>query len=246
MELYVLILFTIFALLIAPLYFHWRRKMTISIAKELPISYFTKMRIIRFTICVFTSLMAIFITSVLLIYGIKARGYLFFNERELIYLVIIAIIWLGVTFGAGLYISGVFIEQYSMRNIKENPEYSRLKIATKLLHGRISHVFIYTGGMAILLMISLIEVINPSKNTDVVQWLMYAIIGIVFGVIYYQAQIKNLTWRSQFPFFTYLFSQGLVIYAFIGEPLKYPFFTFYLFYSGICFISLLIKYFFYN
>lgn len=217
--------------------------MTDSTFKELPISYFTKRRIFRFLGIVLGILGMSFLFSMLVIYAIKQRSdLLIYSHIEYFYLLLTALLWLVIAFGVGLYISGIFIEQYSMRNLKDNPEYSRLKVVTKLLHGRVSHVFMYSGGMAVLLVISLFEITNPAVQVDAVSILTYAIIGIILGFIYYKAQIQNLTWKYQFPFFTYIFSQGLVIYTFLGELDMYPFFTFFIFFSGIAFLGLLIKY----
>ncbi|MEO6728836.1 MAG: hypothetical protein ABIM99_02845, partial [Candidatus Dojkabacteria bacterium] len=204
-----LLTITIIAFIYAPLYFHFRHKMTLCVEREMPISYFTRKRIMRFCILVLSTLISGFIMSAIILYGIKSRSNFEVRSNiEYIYIAILVIIWICMSFGTGLYISGVFIEQYSMKTLKENPEYSRLKIATKLLHGKISHLLIYSGGMALLLVLAIIEISNPLKDSDSVTILVYAIIGVLFGLVYYEAQIKNLSWRFQFPGFAFLFVQG--------------------------------------
>ncbi len=242
LDLYLLITLIASALIYAPIYFRIRKGMTLDSKNELPITYFTRKRIFRFTLAILVSLISCLTISTLFIIAIKSRGDIkIWTSNELIELVLFGITWIGIAFGAGLYVSGVFIEQYSMNNIKHNPEYSRIKVATKLLHGRISHLLIYSGGMFGFFLLALFELSNPLKVFPREVLFIYIFTGIVFGGIYYRSQIINLTWRFQLPFFILFFILGFLIYISQSNFLDYPYFLFYVFFSGTAALGLMMR-----
>jgi len=233
-DLYILILLVLSGLCYCLFYFHLRRKMTKELMQDQPISYFTKKRVQRFILLIAFSVGVTFVISLLLLFGIKLRTYIHeFSLKEVLSLIFFGIVWSITTFGEGQYIAGVLIEQYTMSGLKKDPEYSRLKIATKLIHGKISHLFIGVGSMLILFSIALFELSNPSIILDPIYYYLYALCGICFGLIFGIAQIKNLTWRYQIPFFTVIFTFHLLMLLLIPQQLLHlPFNLFFLLYSG--------------
>ena len=130
-DLAVLEIMVIISGIFVPLHFWLRRRMTQQIKHENSISYYTKRRITHFFLLTMAALVVCFIINLSVLLGIKSRNSLNFYSYEEIFVIIVFIItWIFIASGFGLYISGVFVEQYSMYSLKILPEYSRLKIAT--------------------------------------------------------------------------------------------------------------------
>lgn len=242
-DLFILILLSIAASIFAPLYFRMRSRMTKDYHKSQPISYYTKKRVRRFTMIVIFTLLIVFFALILIIYEIKSRSsFGLFTQSELIDLVLFAFAWIIMSCGVGFYISGIFVEQYSPEGLKEHPEYSRLRIATNLIHGQLSHVFIFSGGILSLLVICLFEFLNQSIVLPTTTYILYILCGIVLGNIYGWAQIKNFTWKSQLPLFLLFSLISFIILIGRKELLDIPFSIFFIFFTLTATSRLLYKY----
>jgi len=91
----------------------------------------------------------------------------------------------------------------------------------------------------VFLIISLFEFLNPSIPLATYEYVLYTCAGIFFGIIYGISQIRNLTWRSQMPYF--LLITLFHLFLMIGSDLAHhPFNLFFLFFSVVASAILLI------
>lgn len=97
-----------------------------------------------------------------------------------------------------------------MKELRTYPEFKKLKTALKLFHGPISHVFIYSGGLGMLLVISFLEYFNPTRASNSFNFFEYILVGIILGTIYFLSQIRNRTWKHQMPGFQILLVIDLI------------------------------------
>lgn len=236
------------AFFFVPAFFYFRHKMTHQPDKDHPVKFYTKSRVWHITLLIFSFMIVVTIMCFILFFSIKYRNYHFAMEfPELLLLGLFFSVWLLVAFGSGMYLSGILVEQYTMKELRTDPEFKKLKTAIKLFHGPISHVFIYSGGLGLLLVISFLEFFNPAKFLEPIVIFQYIAVGIVFGTIYFISQIRNKTWKHQLPgFFIILVIDLIFIGANIDRIQRLPFSIFVLTMLITCNTGLLIWRFFYK
>lgn len=100
-------------------------------------------------------------------------------------------------YGNGIYLTSIVLENYTIADLRKSPKFDTQFIATHLFHGPISHVFIYSGWLFVLLTISVIDLLNAPVKTLTNPVLM-TLAGGSLGIFYGISQIYNGTVPYQF------------------------------------------------
>jgi len=111
-----------------------------------------------------------------------------------------------------VYITSIVLEYYTLPQIKRLREFNTQFIATHLFHGPISHILVYSGWLLVLLLLSLLDLIQPSAfKTQMFMQLL--LLGSLTGIIYATAQIYNGT--ATFQLITGIFA-ATTLATFLG------------------------------
>ncbi len=205
-DIVILTILNLAVLIYAPAYFFFRKEMTKARDIDHTVTYYTKKKVWMFVFHILIVILVLFLIAFALTFSIKERSArLIFSPPELVILFVIFLMWSIVVYGVGFYISGIMVEQYTLSSLKHNPAFRIENIPTRLMHGPISHVFMYTGALGVLLSIVALEVFNLTRELTISEYLIYIIYGLIFGGAYLYSQIKNLTWRHQMPGFFAIF-----------------------------------------
>lgn len=249
LDLQLLYLLLLSGAITTPVYLRMRSRMTHKLhSTDKPLKYYTHRRVVKFTILVIFMGLVLNLFMLAIFLAIKSRdsalGNLSDNDMFTLGLLLAAASIIAT--GEGLYISSVILERFTLRGLRDDPQFSRQTVATKLFHGPISHIMIYTSMFAGFLILSLTELTHPFRLVDNLTLVGYVVAGILAGLIYYYAQVYNLTWRYQLPGALIVLALHLsVLVGLGGLSLNLPFNLFFLVYELI-YVGLLLNRYFYR
>lgn len=191
-----------------PIYVYYRNRMVESATTKT--SGYTKFRVVRLTLFNITATMT-FCGLFMLLY-LSIVNFTFPQDLTSFILSFLLFTTLGLCFyGAGIYITSIVLEAFTLPNLKKITSYKTQFIATHLFHGPISHVLVYSGFIFALLILSLLEF----STTGTVASEILLILAIPTGIMYAFAQIYNQTYPYQLV--TAIFSlAALLIYKSIS------------------------------
>lgn len=244
LDFYILTLAILIHTIGAPLYIKARERMLkTSVRVDKPLSFYTKFRIVKLTFFIILLFSLAILGFYILFFSIQARSELLrFQTYNLILLFAFLYIIFLIVFGGGIYITAIIQEQYILLPLKKIGSYKTLSIVNKVFHGPISHVLIYSGAYALLMIICFLERYNPLNFTNSYLLAIYIIYGFAFGIMYFWSRVKDSTWRYQKPVMLFIFFIYLVFLLLSNIDLKYcPFNVFYLVGSIILNFGLAVK-----
>lgn len=174
-----------------PMYILFRERMV-----RRRVETFSRKRVVKLTsVNFFLNIVAsfYFLTIFFLIIG---RYYNFGFSNLFLTAMLISTICLTF-YGNGIYITSIVLEAFTLPQLRFNKQYKTQFIATHLFHGPISHVFIYSGWIFVLLIVSLIDLTNLPIVSSA-NWQLMLAAGGLLGIFYAIAQIYNGTVPYQF------------------------------------------------
>lgn len=140
------------------------------------------------------------------------------------------LMWISLSFlislliiatGSGLYDTAVIAEDYIHSDLATHSTYSHLRIPLSLLHGAISHLFVYGGTLLALLFLSLLEIYSGVALQGSFVW--FGLLAVLFGLVFAGNQVLNGTARHYIPLLGFLLIVHLSMLGIGNLPLmQYP------------------------
>ncbi len=191
-----LLLFTIAFVIGGPLYIFLREKMT---KKPLAQRKHTSRRIIKLTaINLVLNLSVALYFSFFLFLILQRPGIQYSLQLYCEMLLYLIIIW--VTFyGNGIYITTIMLEDFTLPELRDTRSYKTQYIATRLFHGPISHILIFSGWILVFLILAVLDVSLQVPN-GTTNWQVLLMAGSITGFFVAFSNIANGT--AVYQFFT--------------------------------------------
>lgn len=183
-----LTVFTISFLFGVPIYTLFRKRMT----RKVRTRKVVRNEIWRVTILILFLTISVACIFFLLLFSIYSRDKSVLDTNIILVLAFIICV-LAALFGAGIYVTSIVLEYYTIDGLRDEKEFNTQFYATHLFHGPVSHLLIYQGMLWSVFFLSLIDILHSGDNLLILSPYLLVFMGIVAGVLFCVSQITNGT-----------------------------------------------------
>ena len=204
-----LIIGTLACYIMVPVYTLLRKKMhKVPEREDIPDDFYTVFRIIRTVVLHIAFTMSYIIMMLLITNELLAGEAANLSRVPALITFAFVMILTIITYGSGMYITTIISEEYTKKQLADQPDFQPLHISQLFFHGPLSHVVMYTGMLLAKVIMSQFELYIPQDNSNVA---IFLVVGMAFGVVNGVAQITNLTWKHQLIWMPQVFLLQLVL-----------------------------------
>ncbi len=187
------VFFTICLVLGAPIFLFFRNRMTDG--RKKPVKR-TRERVLRITSIHLLIIFWIYCMVFLFYLSIVGSNFIFNSLTASMTILLIFSVSL-IFYGGGIYVTSILLEDFTLPNVRDIPNFKTQFIATHLFHGPVSHILMCVGSYYSVFTLSLLDLMYSKTHSTQLNQNVILGLGIICGLAFSYAQIANRTFLFQ-------------------------------------------------